>query len=787
MLIFTCFAESFSQKMMNVDSLKKKLRETSDKMEQAKLNKDIANQIYRSNPDSAKWYADQALPVLENNDEKQMLCELYQIYGGLNFMQGKMALCEKYYNLQLKLAQEIGLKKLIASAYNGLGIVERRRENFNLALDYTQKAISISENLPEKGYLGRYYLNEGVIYSDLNNKDLAKKMYLKAKEVLEKAGETRGLDAIYNNLAILYSNDTLYNEAIEFFKKSKALYLKNKNLHGAATTITNIANSYVELKNYDEAEKNLAEAYDIQKTMNDAQQLFSIFINYAGLYIKQHNFTKAEMYLQKCKILADSSDGKLYRRDMFSNYAIFYEKQNDYKNAYKNIRQYILLSDSIFSDDLTQKIAELRTKFEDEKKQTELDKQAIEIKQQKNLVHFFITISILFLIVIILIFIQYRNKKRINAELTHKNSEIMQQKEEIHAQAEQLLDMYNELEKLTFAVSETANAIAIYDANFNLEWINSGFTKLYGKNMEEYIAKHGRNFFDICKNFITQEKLNECVAQKKSHSFEYVHPGSKKNDAWVSTTITPIYTPNNEFYKLVTIDSDITKMKDLENFKETLVQMVVHDMKNPLSSIILLSDINEYDEQFKLINMAANQLLTMVTNILDIQKFESQKLKLHLTANSVNELAEQAIRDILPLIELSNHSNIHLINQIDKPITALYDIDIIHRVLVNLLTNALKYSPKDGNIYLSCVTTEENGKQMAKISVRDEGVGIEKEWQSKIFEKYAQIEAKKSGIAYSTGLGLTFCKLSIESHGGTIGVDSTIGKGTTFWFTVPLA
>jgi len=577
----------------------------------------------------------------------------------------------------------------------------------------------------------------------------------------------------------------MFTEAINYYHKAVSIYRKNNNIHGTITAITNIGNSYIILKQYDEAKKYLEEALELQKTNKDKQQLFSIYSNYASLYESQSDFKKAEEYLEKCKQISDSIGSQVYRRDIYDSYSKFYEKSKNYKKALQYSREYILLNDSIFGEDLMTKIAELQNKFEDEKKQNEIDKKTLVVKQQKTLIHFFIMLSVLLFVVIILIFRLYRNKKRINTELTQKNSEILQQKEEIHVQAEQLLDMNHELEKLSLAVSETANAIAIYDSNLNLEWINSGFTKLYNTHLEEYKVKHGKNFFDICKDYITTETLNECIEQKKSLTLDYIHPSSKKHDDWVSTTITPIYDQEGVFYKLVTIDSDITKMKDLENFKETLVQMVVHDMKNPLSSIILLSDINEHDEQFKLINMAANQLLTMVTNILDIQKFESQKLTLQLAKNSVNKLAEKAVLDLQPLIDLSYHSKTQIINQITESITAVYDEDLIYRVLVNLLTNALKYSPKDKNIYLSCSIEEEIGKAMVKISVRDEGVGIEKEWQAKIFEKYAQIDAKKSGIAYSTGLGLTFCKLSIESHGGTIGVDSTVGEGTTFWFTVP--
>ena len=100
---------------------------------------------------------------------------------------------------------------------------------------------------------------------------------------------------------------------------------------------------------------------------------------------------------------------------------------------------------------------------------------------------------------------------------------------------------------------------------------------------------------------------------------------------------------------------------------------------------------------------------------------------------------------------------------------------------MNLIANAIKFTPKDGKIIVEAKTDASK----ATISVEDTGPGIPKEFHEKIFEKFGTVEARKEGSKTSTGLGLAFCKLAIEMHGGKIGVESEVGKGSRFWFTLP--
>jgi signal transduction histidine kinase len=109
------------------------------------------------------------------------------------------------------------------------------------------------------------------------------------------------------------------------------------------------------------------------------------------------------------------------------------------------------------------------------------------------------------------------------------------------------------------------------------------------------------------------------------------------------------------------------------------------------------------------------------------------------------------------------------------------DAALIGRVVVNLLSNALDFSPRREPV----VVLSERRNGCVRCSIIDRGPGIPEEYKDRIFEKFGQVEGRKKGRKLSTGLGLAFCKLAVEAHGGTIGVESEVGHGSTFWFELP--
>jgi signal transduction histidine kinase len=222
------------------------------------------------------------------------------------------------------------------------------------------------------------------------------------------------------------------------------------------------------------------------------------------------------------------------------------------------------------------------------------------------------------------------------------------------------------------------------------------------------------------------------------------------------------------------------KLLELDEFKQGMTSMIVHDLKNPLNAIINAPKSISYEDQITSTKQSGKQMLNMVLNMLDVYKYEETKMELDKLDYSIHTLSQNAINEVAYLAE---RKNIEIKHNITPKLSVNADKGIIKRVFVNLLTNAIKYTPNNGEIIINGEYQEANSDKLM-ISVRDTGIGISQDKIHKVFDKFGQVLAKKSGSVRSTGLGLTFCKIAVEAHGGQISVESECGVGTKFWFTL---
>ncbi|MDO8803943.1 MAG: hybrid sensor histidine kinase/response regulator [Elusimicrobiota bacterium] len=231
------------------------------------------------------------------------------------------------------------------------------------------------------------------------------------------------------------------------------------------------------------------------------------------------------------------------------------------------------------------------------------------------------------------------------------------------------------------------------------------------------------------------------------------------------------------------------KLRELEKTRDSLVHMIIHDLRSPLTVIAGYHQLIIEDAKNKLsadsINHVAEamnatkQLVQMVSDVLDTSKMEEGQMKLKLTECDLSRILEE---DISGMKSLFKGREIQFTPP-ESPATVLADREIVSRVIQNLLGNAIKFTPNGGGIIRLGI---EAAADLVRVSVKDSGPGIALKYRKKIFEKFAQVELSAVHQRYSTGLGLTFCKLAVEAHGGRIGVDSEEGKGSCFWFELPV-
>jgi signal transduction histidine kinase len=225
-----------------------------------------------------------------------------------------------------------------------------------------------------------------------------------------------------------------------------------------------------------------------------------------------------------------------------------------------------------------------------------------------------------------------------------------------------------------------------------------------------------------------------------------------------------------------TITSQNNKLKNLLLFKDDTLNMIMHDIRNPINRILSSGkDLTLTKEE---ISESGKKILLLAENILDINKLRESKMVLNLGYVNITAIINEAIQEVDYLLKIKN---IAVIKNISSNAKIRLDENLIKRLITNLLINAIKFSKVNGSIEIVLIPKKES----LRIEIIDKGKGIAPEFINKIFDKFYQENTNISDYQYSTGLGLTFCKLVMESHGGEIGVDSILDMGTTIWLEFP--
>ena len=226
------------------------------------------------------------------------------------------------------------------------------------------------------------------------------------------------------------------------------------------------------------------------------------------------------------------------------------------------------------------------------------------------------------------------------------------------------------------------------------------------------------------------------------------------------------------------------ELHKLQELRDNLTHMIVHDLRSPLSAIIANLDLIAREKSLSrtgadsLVDArsSSSTLVRMVSSMLDVSRMEAGQLELVRSDCELGLLCQDAVRQVrVP------GTDVACVVDAAEPLVVSADKELLVRVVENLLGNAFKFAPEGDTVRVG-ITRVAAG---ARVTVADHGPGVAPELHARIFEKFGQ--AQPGGARSGSGLGLTFCKLAIEAHGGRIGVDSEVGKGATFWFELPAA
>lgn len=324
--------------------------------------------------------------------------------------------------------------------------------------------------------------------------------------------------------------------------------------------------------------------------------------------------------------------------------------------------------------------------------------------------------------------------------------------------------------------------LLLLDRSHKIYLANRSFKELFGQKGE----LRGKTIVETLRLHELEALVTRVQAEGQVLNHEMRLPDLQER--WVQVNAAVIHNAAGERDGTILVFHDLTRLKQLERQREEFVANVSHELRTPLSLIkgyteTLLDgarDNPEVAERFlKIIERNSQRLDLLIQDLLTISALESGRALLDRQPVNLQALADKVINF---LHTKADNKNVRLVNAL-PPLTALGDPDRLDQVLANLVDNAIKYGRAEGAV---TVGGGQRADGVVEIFVRDDGPGIPAEALSRVFERFYRVDKARSRDQGGTGLGLSIVKHIVHAHGGEVRVESEVGKGATFYVTLPV-
>lgn len=346
---------------------------------------------------------------------------------------------------------------------------------------------------------------------------------------------------------------------------------------------------------------------------------------------------------------------------------------------------------------------------------------------------------------------------------------------------------------LSHAVDQSWEAVCITDAVLDepgprMVYFNQAHLDLFGYRAEEVAGKTPRIFQGALTDKKVLERLKNNLRAGENFHGETVNYRKNGEAFWLEWKISPVRA-GDKITHFIAFQRDITELKTAQLRLKEFYSVLVHELRAPLTAIkgscSLLETFNlvgdaEAAEMIAIASESTDRLIRLVNELLDLESIETGSIELKVKPVSVADLLVQATAG------LKNYDNTGKVTVRTRALEAdvIVDKDRMIQVLINLISNALKYSPDGGTVE---VLAERKDNGAIRFSVQDSGPGIARADQQRLFTRFHQLVSPDGTYRQGTGLGLAIAKALVEQHSGVIGVNSEIGTGSTFWFELPEA
>jgi signal transduction histidine kinase/Tfp pilus assembly protein PilF len=683
--------------------------------------------------------ADSLLKELYKAKNKDDLISIYNELGNkLRYAYPDSAML--FYKQGLIISQLQKNEQAEADAIRSMGTVWAIKNNYDSAIYNIQKSIRLNKKNGNNIGIAKSFNSIALVYMKTENLDLAKANLIDAIKLGYELGDSILLSKTFNNMGLLYKRKNDFDSALYYYHESMKIKDEIGDSPGVGRTANNIALIYEEISEFDLALKYLNQSYAIRKSNKNEYGMAVVLNNYGLVYESQGELKLAlENYLKSKRVMQ-----RLNKVDrlatLYNNIGSVHIKLKQYKTGYDNLNKALKIN-----KDIGNVRGQLITTIE-------LAKFFENLKIHQNAV------------------MHYRRALKYS-----NNVEDIARRSEIHE------GLYNAYEML----GKFDSALYFYKIYTHLN--DSIFNTYSRRNIEKLevdfqtLKKEKENQELVQSNQIKEEKLKRAflggilllVVLAFIIVFSLFSVTSRRK---LEKTYQLVLDQRNNIQQQSSeLSLAYKKLQEFSTFKEELTGMIVHDLKNPLNIILNVSEIKNYPDKDQVVLQSGKQMMNLVMNILDVYKYEDKKFRLEPQKQFINPLIEKVKSDLSFVL---SEKSIRIKTAIDYDFLVNFDEIALERVIVNLLTNAIKFSPQGSVIQIN---TEPLRNNRFRLHVIDSGEGIPKEGIHQIFKKFEQRESVNLGYSGSTGIGLTYCKMAIEAHNGIIAVESIVGKGADFY------
>lgn len=662
-----------------------------------------------------------------------------------------------YYSSDLlDLGEHIKDNQLVAFAKFYMGEYYYTEDEFDDALRYYNESLDLYRLLNDKDQMARLYLNLGLTNQYLNNYDLALESYQKAIDIFLELGNKEQVGICYQDIGTLYNDLTKYSLALIYYEKALDIFKEIDNKSRSAASYQNIGVLHYNWKNYDQALDFYKKSLKIYEELNNLNGIGTSLSNIGLVHEENKQYTKALEYYQKALLIFEELDykpaivyvyynlGSIHRNLKNKTKSIEYFEKGLKLSSQYSLRDYISYNYEALSD-----IYETQGDF---KKSLQYYKNYIQVKDS--------------------IINEEKFKQIEEIEAKYQNSK--------HIREIENLKLDQRLKETNLKRKDAYNLILLFSVLFVL--LIAIILYIFYRSQRKLAEKLN---IETNKHKITSEKLKEIKDELDIRVADRTNELNRINKSLLEEIEQHKHTMEN-------LQIAKNKAEESDRLKSNFLANMSHEIRTPMNSITGFSQMLEYEnlpkekrkEYIKLIGQGCTSLTNLIDDIIDFAKIESGNVKIekkefnphpmleYLYDFYTNELIKRGKENII--ITYINENK-------DADIKVYTDQEKLKQILSSLLDNAIKFTDK-GRIDFGFIIS---AKKEIEFFVKDTGIGIDDSKQSIIFDRFRQVDEGSTRKYGGAGIGLSISKSLAEMLDGKIWVESTAGKGATFFVRLP--